>query len=70
MITVGRQEGEALVLAPLPLAVAHVEVHLHWAGYSLIAVGWYFHHQGTLQYQIKGLKGPECKICESVIYCP
>lgn len=62
MVTVGRQEGEALVLAPLPLAVAHVEVHLHWAGYSLIAVGWDLHHQGTLQYQMRGIKGPACKI--------
>lgn len=48
MITIGWKEGEVLVLAPLPLAVAHIEVHLHWAGYSLIAIWWDLHHQGTL----------------------
>lgn len=57
MITVGWQEGESLVLAPLPLAVAHVEVHLHWAWYSLIAVWWDLHHQGTLQDQMGGIEG-------------
>lgn len=57
MITIGWQEGKALVLAPLPLAVAHVEVHLHWAGYSLIAIWWDLHHQGTLQSKMKGIQG-------------
>lgn len=48
MITIGRQVGEALVLAPLPLAVADVEVNLHRAGYSLVPVGWDLHNQRTL----------------------
>lgn len=48
MITIGRQVGEALVLAPLPLAVADVEVNLHGAGYSLVPVGWDLHNQRTL----------------------
>ena len=39
VITIRRQVGEALVLAPLPLAVADIEVDLHRAGYPLVAVG-------------------------------
>lgn len=49
MITIGRQVGEALILAPLPLAVAHVEVDVHWAGYSLVPVGWDLHNHSGLQ---------------------
>lgn len=30
MVTIGGQVGEALVLAPLPLAVAYVEVNMNW----------------------------------------
>lgn len=48
MVTIGRQVGEALVLAPLPLAVADVEVNLHRAGYSLVPVRWDLHDQRTL----------------------
>lgn len=44
MITIRRQVGEALALAPLPLAVADVEVDLHWAGYSLVPVWWDLHN--------------------------
>lgn len=54
MITIGRQVGEALVLAPLPLAVANIEVDLHRVGYSLVAVGGDLHHQGTLQSRRSG----------------
>lgn len=51
MITIRRQVGEALVLAPLPLAVADVEVNLHRAGYSLVPVGRDLHNKRTLQYK-------------------
>lgn len=30
IVTVGGQVGKALVLAPLPLAVADVEVNMNW----------------------------------------
>lgn len=49
MITIGRQVGEALVLAPLPFPVANVEVNLHRAGYSLVPVGWDLHNKSALQ---------------------
>ena len=48
-ITVWRQEGEALALAPLPLAVADVEVNLHRAGYSLVPVRRDLHNKRTLK---------------------
>lgn len=47
--TVWRHIGEALVLAPLPLAVADVEVHMHWAGYSLVPVRWDLHNNSALK---------------------
>lgn len=40
MITTGRKIGKVLVLAPLPLAIAYVEVNLQWVGYSLVSVWW------------------------------
>ena len=49
MITIGWQVGEALVLAPLPLAIAHVEVNVHRAGYSLVPVGWDLHNHSGLK---------------------
>lgn len=51
MITIGRQVGEALALAPLPLAVADVEVDRHRAGYSLVPVGRDLHNKRTLKYK-------------------
>lgn len=48
MITVRRQVGEALVLAPLPLAIADVEVNLHRAGYSLVPVRRDLHNNSAL----------------------
>lgn len=51
MITIRRQVGEALALAPLPLAVADVEVNMHWAGYSLVSVWWNLHNKSTLKYK-------------------
>lgn len=48
-ITIGRQVGEALVLAPLPFSIADVEVNLHRAGYSLVPVGWDLHNKSALQ---------------------
>lgn len=50
MITIWCQVGEALVLAPLPLAIADVEVHLHGAGYSLVPVRWDLHNNRSLKY--------------------
>lgn len=49
MITIWRQVGEALVLAPLPLAIADVEVNLHRAGYSLVLVWWDLHNNRVLK---------------------
>lgn len=49
LVTVARQVGKALMLAPLPLAVADVEANRHGAGYPLIAVRRDFHHQRSLQ---------------------
>lgn len=49
MITVWRQVGEALALAPLPLAIADVEVDVHGAGYPLVPVWWDLHNKGTLK---------------------
>jgi len=51
MITVRRQEGEGLALAPLPLAVADVEVDLHRAGYSLVPVRRDLHNKRILKYK-------------------
>lgn len=51
MVTVRRQVGEALVLAPLPFAVADVEVNLHRAGYSLVPVRRDLHNKSTLKYK-------------------
>lgn len=51
MITIRRQVGEALVLAPLPFAIADVEVNLHRAGYSLVPVGWDLHNNRALKYK-------------------
>lgn len=48
MVTVRRQVGEALVLAPLPLAVADIEVNLHGVGYSLVPVRWDLHNDTIL----------------------
>lgn len=45
MITIGRQVVEALILAPLPFAIADVEVYLHRAGYSLVPVPWDLHNK-------------------------
>lgn len=49
MLTIWGQIGEALVLAPLSLAVADVEVNIHWAGYSLVPVRWDLHNKSTLK---------------------
>lgn len=38
-----------LVLAPLPLPVADIEVDLHRAGYPLVAERWDLHHQRVLE---------------------
>lgn len=51
MITIWRQVGEALVLAPLPLSIANIEVNLHGTGYSLILVWWDFHSKTVLKYK-------------------
>lgn len=48
LFTVARQVGKALILAPLPLAVADVEANRHGAGYPLIAVRRDLHHQRSL----------------------
>lgn len=48
VITVRRQVGKALVLTPLPFAVANIEINLHWAGYSLVLVGRDLHDKRTL----------------------
>lgn len=53
MITVRRKIGEALALAPLPLAVADVEVNMHWAGYSLVSVWWDLHNKSILKIQTR-----------------
>lgn len=55
MFTIRRQVGKALVLAPLPLAVADVEVDLHWVGYSLVTVGRDLHNECIL----KGKTNPQ-----------
>lgn len=52
MITVWRQVGEALALAPLPLAIADVEVDVHRAGYPLVSVWWDLHNKSILKIQI------------------
>ncbi len=36
--TVCGQVCETLVLASLPFAIAHIEIHLNWVGYSLVPV--------------------------------
>lgn len=36
--TVCGQVCETLVLASLPFAIAHVEIHLNWVGYSLVPI--------------------------------
>lgn len=51
MITIRRQVCEALGLAPLPLAVADVEVNLHGAGYSLVPVRRDLHNKSTLKHK-------------------
>lgn len=51
MITVWGQVAEALVLAPLPLAIADVEVNMHWAGYSLVPVWRDLHNDAALQHR-------------------
>lgn len=51
MITIRRQVGEALVLAPLPFAVAYIEVNLHGAGYPLVPVRRDLHNSSTLKHK-------------------
>lgn len=51
MITIWRQVSEALVLAPLPLAVANVEVDMDWAGYPLVLVRWDLYNKCALKYK-------------------
>lgn len=53
VITIWRQVGEALVLAPLPLSIAHIEVNLHGTGYSLILVWWDLHNNSALKYKYR-----------------
>lgn len=36
--TVCGQVCETLVLASLPFAIAHIEIHLNWVGYSLVPI--------------------------------
>ena len=48
-MSVGGQVGEALALAPLPLAVADVEVDLRRAGQPLVPVGRDLHHKCVLE---------------------
>lgn len=49
--TAGRNVGEALVLAPFPLAVADVEVDVDRRGESLVPIGRDFNQQGSLKGQ-------------------
>lgn len=56
-VTVWGKVGEALVLAPLSLAIADVEVDLHWAGYPLVPVGGDLHHQRGLQHTATAQNG-------------
>lgn len=58
MITIGRQVGEALALAPLPLAVADIEVDRNRAGYSLVPVGRDLHNKRTLKYKRDTVRYP------------
>lgn len=48
LVTVTRQVGETLILAPLSLAVADIEANRHSAGYPLIAVRRDLYHQRSL----------------------
>lgn len=48
LVTVTRQVGETLILAPLSLAVADVEANRHGAGYPLVAVRRDLYHQISL----------------------
>lgn len=49
IITIWRKVGKALGLAPLPLAVADVEVNLHRAGYSLVPIWRDLHNKSVLK---------------------
>lgn len=49
-LTGGRDVGEALTLAPFPLAVADVEVHVDGSGESLVPVGRDFNDKRILQH--------------------
>lgn len=41
--------SEALRLAPFPLAIAHIKLHLHSWAHSLTVVGRDLHHNARLQ---------------------
>lgn len=45
IFTTGRDVGEALVLAPFPLAVADVEVHVDRSGEPLVPIGRDLHEE-------------------------
>lgn len=49
MFTAGGDVGEALALAPFPLAVADVEVDVDRGGQSLVAIGRDLDHEAVLQ---------------------
>lgn len=49
MFTAGGDVGEALALAPFPLAVADVEVDVDRGGQSLVAIGRDLNHEAVLQ---------------------
>jgi hypothetical protein len=52
--TIGRHIGESLVLAPFPLAIAHIEVHLNRTGYPLVPIRRDFNVKRCLQCKVKG----------------
>lgn len=52
--TIGRHIGESLVLAPFPLAIAHIEVHLNRIGYPLVPIRRDFNEKRCLKCKVKG----------------
>lgn len=49
MFTAGGDVGEALALAPFPLAIADIEVDMDRGGQSLVAIGRDLNHEAVLQ---------------------
>lgn len=66
MFTAGGDVGEALALAPFPLAVADIEVDVDRGGQSLVAIGRDLNHEAVLQ-QRKATRFNLTKVSDS---CP